>query len=71
MAKIKIGPWVTSLVGALAVIGAIAFINDPSLSLMLMHPLVLLACWAALYGGGLVLLIGLIWLFSGRPKTAG
>lgn len=59
-----IGPGATMLAGAGAFICSVAFISDDRLNLMLIHPLVMFGLWLAQYGGGLIFLIGVIWLWN-------
>lgn len=50
---------VLAIVGCLLIAGAWLFVHDPTYNLALIHPLVLLAFYLAVYGGGLAVLVGL------------
>ncbi len=49
---------VVAAVGGLAVATALLLVQNPSYDLMLIHPLVLIIFYLALYGGGFAVLVG-------------
>ena len=57
-------PWIVTLIGLASSVGALLFVKDPSLGLELENPIILLAWEIAFYGGGLVVIVGLVWSFE-------
>ena len=54
-------PWIVTLTGLASSVGALLFVRDASLGLELENQIILLAWGIAFYGGGLALIVGLVW----------